>query len=124
LPALASVYSCRKWMDAHPGGREVGMTRQGFTLIELLVVLVVLAILAAFAVNKVNSVKETAYVTTMKADLRNLVLAEEAYFQDSSAYAKKVSCGKKVSSGSAIFCTSAGNTLGTITVVKAKVPNK
>ncbi|MEP6494118.1 MAG: prepilin-type N-terminal cleavage/methylation domain-containing protein [bacterium] len=60
--------------------------RKGFTLIELLIVVVIIGILAAIAIPKFANTKSKAYVTTMKADLRNLVTAEEAFFADSSKY--------------------------------------
>ncbi len=57
--------------------------RNGFTLIELLVVLVVLGILSAIAIAKFVDIKERAYITSMKADLRNFALYEQNYLMDS-----------------------------------------
>ena len=57
--------------------------RKGFTLIELLVVLVVLGILSGIAIARFVSTKESAYVATMKADLRNFALYEQNYLMDS-----------------------------------------
>jgi len=54
--------------------------RRGFTLIELLIVVVIIGILAAIAVPKFASTKGRAYAASLKADLRNLATAEEAYF--------------------------------------------
>jgi type IV pilus assembly protein PilA len=65
----------------------VSNRRSGFTLIELLIVVVIIGILAAIAVPKYASSKEKAYVDTMRADLRNLETAEEAYFFDNATYA-------------------------------------
>lgn len=58
-------------------------TRKGFTLIEVLVVLVVLAVLSGIAIAKFVSTKESAYVASMKADLRNFALYEQNYLIDS-----------------------------------------
>jgi len=58
-------------------------TRKGFTLIEVLVVLVVLAILSGIAIAKFVSTKDSAYVASMKADLRNFALYEQNYLMDS-----------------------------------------
>ena len=60
--------------------------RKGFTLIELLIVVVIIGILAAIAIPKFANTKQKAYLATVKADLRNLVTAEEAYFSDNTTY--------------------------------------
>jgi type IV pilus assembly protein PilA len=62
------------------------MQNRGFTLIELLIVTVIIGILAAIAIPKFSHTKEKAYVGTMKADLRNLATAQEAYFYDNGTY--------------------------------------
>ncbi len=58
-------------------------TRKAFTLIELLVVLVVLGILSGIAIARFVSTKESAYIASMKADLRNFALYEQNYLIDS-----------------------------------------
>lgn len=60
--------------------------RKGFTLIELLIVVVIVSILAAIAIPKFSSTKEKAYVSKMKADLRNLATAQEAYVTNNLIY--------------------------------------
>ena len=60
--------------------------RKGFTLIELLIVVVIIGILAAIAIPKFANTKEKAYIAAMKADLRNLVAAEETYYSDNMSY--------------------------------------
>ena len=51
----------------------------GFTLIELLIVVVIIGILAAIAIPKFSSVREKAFLSAMKADLRNLATQQEVY---------------------------------------------
>src|SRR5438094_951746 len=53
--------------------------RNGFTLIELLIVVVIIGILAAVAIPAFGSTKSKAYVSNMRSDLHNLMLAEEGY---------------------------------------------
>jgi prepilin-type N-terminal cleavage/methylation domain-containing protein len=53
--------------------------RKGFTLIELLVVTVLLGILAAIAIAKFVSTRESAYMVSMKSDLRNFAIYEQNY---------------------------------------------
>jgi len=64
--------------------------RRGFTLIELLIVVVIIGVLAAIAVPKFQNTKGKANAASLRADLRNLVTAEEAYFYDNSAYTNSV----------------------------------
>jgi prepilin-type N-terminal cleavage/methylation domain-containing protein len=60
--------------------------RGGFTLIELLIVVVIIGILAAIAIPKFAATKTQARVAEMKADLRNLATAQEAYSADNPGY--------------------------------------
>jgi len=76
---------------------------RGFTLIELLIVVVIIGILAAIAIPKFGSTKEKAYIASMKADLRNLVTAEESYFADNVTYTSTIA--------NLAFSVSAGNTI-------------
>ena len=59
---------------------------RGFTLIELLIVVVIIGILASIAIPKFANTKEKAYLASMKADLRNLATAQEAFLFDSLTY--------------------------------------
>ncbi len=71
--------------------------RKGFTLIELLIVVVIIGILAAIAIPKFANTKEKAFVASMKADLKNLVNAQEGYFADKGTYATVAQLGTAMS---------------------------
>ncbi|HUT24281.1 MAG TPA: prepilin-type N-terminal cleavage/methylation domain-containing protein, partial [Sumerlaeia bacterium] len=54
----------------------------GFTLIELLIVVAIIAILAAIAVPNFLEAQVRSMVSRVRADLRSLATAQEAYFTD------------------------------------------
>ncbi|MDH3292333.1 MAG: prepilin-type N-terminal cleavage/methylation domain-containing protein [Gemmatimonadota bacterium] len=62
------------------------LEKHGFTLMELLVTMAILGVLVAVAIPKFASSREKALLTAMKADLRNLANAEEAYAIQHFAY--------------------------------------
>ncbi len=57
------------------------MNEKGFTLIELLVVVVVIGIIATIAIPRIGETREQAFVAAMQADLRQLMIAQELYYQ-------------------------------------------
>lgn len=61
-------------------------TRRGFTLIELLIVVVIIGIIAAIAIPKFQNTKGKANAAALRADLRNLASAQEAYFFEKAQY--------------------------------------
>jgi len=69
--------------------RSKGMLkkREGFTLIELLIVIVIIGILAAIAIPKFQNTKGKANAAALRSDLRNLAVAQEAYFFQAASYA-------------------------------------
>ena len=60
--------------------------RRAFTLIELLIVIAIVAILAAIAVPNFLSAQTRAKVSRVKADLRTIATALEAYAVDENGY--------------------------------------
>ena len=60
--------------------------QRGFTLIELLIVVVIIGILASIVVPKFANGKERAMIASMKSDLHNLVVAQEAFFSNGNLY--------------------------------------
>ena len=58
----------------------------GFTLIELLIVIAIIGILASVSIPQYNSYRAKAFDVRAQSDLRNVAIAEEAYFIDYEAY--------------------------------------
>ena len=84
--------------------------RRGFTLIELLIVVVIIGIIAAIAVPKFQNTKGKANAAALRADLRNLASAQEAYFHEHSAYTNDATLLKySTSKGVVLTIISASN---------------
>lgn len=84
------------------------MNRRGFTLLELVVVAVILGFLASIAIERLANTKERAYLTAMKADLRNLVTAEVLFSTDSLRFTPVIG------SGGLTYRSTTGNTTPSI----------
>ena len=69
------------------------MKRQGFTLIELLIVVAIIAILAAIAVPNFLEAQVRSKVSRVKADMRSLATAIEAYAVDHNKYPPDIENG-------------------------------
>lgn len=59
---------------------------RGFTLVELLVIIVIIGVLAVLAIPRFANDTEKGYAASMRGDLRNLAVAQEAYFRKNSTY--------------------------------------
>jgi prepilin-type N-terminal cleavage/methylation domain-containing protein len=57
------------------------MKARGFTLIELLIVMAIIAILVTIALPRIQGLRQQAYITRARAELRTLQTAMEAYAQ-------------------------------------------
>ncbi len=66
-------------------------TDDGFTLIELLIVVVIIGILAAIAIPKFSSTRERAYLSALRADLRNLANLQAVYYNEMYSYSMSAS---------------------------------
>lgn len=65
--------------------------KNGFTFVELLVAMSVFGLLTAVAVPRYRQFKERAYIASLKTDLGQLRVAQEAYWAEHLTYATSVS---------------------------------
>jgi prepilin-type N-terminal cleavage/methylation domain-containing protein len=90
-PALSPRGLLGSWLivifvQRRSGARRTGAGTQGFTLIELLVVMAILALLIAIALPRYTGARLKAHRAEIQSDLRNLISAEEAYFDQHYTY--------------------------------------
>ena len=62
----------------------------GFTLIELLVVIAIIGILAAVAIPQFGGYRRKGLDADAQANVRNMALAQEAYYLENNTYADQV----------------------------------
>lgn len=79
------------------------MARRAFTLIELMVVVVIIGLLVGIALPKYQETRRRTYVTTMRADLHNLMSAQATYVSSGHAYtADTTSLGFRTTRGNVL----------------------
>jgi prepilin-type N-terminal cleavage/methylation domain-containing protein len=65
---------------------NAGGLPRGFTLVEVLITTTIVSLLMAIALPLWRDLRERSYVTTMRADVRNLAVIQESHFYDEGAY--------------------------------------
>lgn len=93
---LAFIYAPAPWLPAIAVPRPAEFllmvnTRRGFTLIELLIVVVIIGIIVAMAIPRLTDTKGRALTSTMKSDLRNVIIAEESHYFQHGVYTAALS---------------------------------
>ncbi|MCX7050138.1 MAG: prepilin-type N-terminal cleavage/methylation domain-containing protein [Candidatus Sumerlaeota bacterium] len=66
--------------------QKTGTLKRGFTLIELLIVIAIIAILALIAIPNFLEAQTRAKISRVKADMRSIATAMEAYYVDYNSY--------------------------------------
>jgi len=70
--------------------RKAASDRKGFTLIELLIVVAIIAILAAIAIPNFLEAQVRSKISRVKADLRSIAVALEAYRVDGNDFPPRI----------------------------------
>jgi prepilin-type N-terminal cleavage/methylation domain-containing protein len=60
--------------------------RRGFTFVEILIVMIVLGLMSALAIPRYREFKERAYLSSLRTELGQLRIAEEAYWAEHQVY--------------------------------------
>ena len=60
--------------------------QRGFSIIELLVVVTIIGVLAGIAITQFAAYRQNAYITSAKADLRNMITLQEVYFLENEVF--------------------------------------
>ena len=63
------------------------MKNKGFTLIELIIVIGIIGVLAAIAIPQFSAYRHRGFDADAVSNMRNMILAQEAYFVDTDSYA-------------------------------------
>lgn len=93
-----------------------GKNEAGFTLVELLVIVAIIGILAAIAIPQFSDYRKRGFEATVKSDLKNAAVAQEAYFAQYRRYksgtlsATTLTGYNKSAEIAAINATALGNT--------------
>ncbi|SRR5512135_2182341 len=69
---------------------EINEREKGFTLIELLIIIAIIGILVGIAIPQLASYRNRGFNASSISDLKNMCIAQEAYFADSQIYTQNI----------------------------------
>ena len=85
---------------------------KGFTLVELLIVMVMIGILAAIAIPRFKSVRQKAFQSALKSDMKNLATRQEIYRVSTLSYASSLAVLEVTTSSGVNVSINVGNNTG------------
>ncbi len=88
---------------------------RGFTLIELLVVIAIIGILASIVLVSMGGARRSARDATRKADMRQIVTAQEMYYGNNDQYYTAAAYPDSISDGTNTYMASTPDDPGSLT---------
>ena len=90
-------------MHRQKSARATERFARGFTLIELLVVIAIIGLLSTLSILALNSARARARDAKRVADVKQIQMALEMYYNDMGDYPTSASAGDAIANGSTVY---------------------